>query len=212
MGKFSKGILGGFSGTVGNVVGANWKGIDYMRSKANRTNFTPTDAQLGQQLKFSLAMRFVQSISGLVADSFRSFAVRKTGMNSALSYTITNAIDGIFPNLQVEYSTVLVSRGDLPNVLNPAAAVAATGILTFTWTDNTGVGIAKSNDKAILVAYCPAKNQSIYSTGPALRSAGTGQLNIAGFKGEQVETYIGFMSDNKRNTATSIYTRQVTVP
>jgi hypothetical protein len=33
MGKISKGILGGFSGTVGTVVGGKWKGIDYMRSK-----------------------------------------------------------------------------------------------------------------------------------------------------------------------------------
>ena len=31
MGKISQGILGGFSGKVGNVVGGNWKGIDYMR-------------------------------------------------------------------------------------------------------------------------------------------------------------------------------------
>ena len=34
MGTISKGILGGFSGKVGTVIGGNWKGIDYMRSKA----------------------------------------------------------------------------------------------------------------------------------------------------------------------------------
>ena len=32
MGIIKKGILGGFSGKVGNVVGASWKGIDYIRS------------------------------------------------------------------------------------------------------------------------------------------------------------------------------------
>ena len=32
MGTISKGILGGFSGKVGTVIGGNWKGIDYMRS------------------------------------------------------------------------------------------------------------------------------------------------------------------------------------
>src|SRR5690606_508733 len=32
MGIIKQGILGGFSGKVGNVVGASWKGIDYIRS------------------------------------------------------------------------------------------------------------------------------------------------------------------------------------
>jgi len=42
MGKISKGILGGFSGTVGAVIGATWKGVSYMRSQssAKRTSFT----------------------------------------------------------------------------------------------------------------------------------------------------------------------------
>jgi hypothetical protein len=31
MGKINQGILGGFSGKVGNVVGGSWKGIEYMR-------------------------------------------------------------------------------------------------------------------------------------------------------------------------------------
>jgi hypothetical protein len=31
MGIIKQGILGGFSGKVGNVVGGTWKGIDYMR-------------------------------------------------------------------------------------------------------------------------------------------------------------------------------------
>ena len=33
MGVISQGILGGVSGKVGNVVGASWKGIDYLRIK-----------------------------------------------------------------------------------------------------------------------------------------------------------------------------------
>ncbi len=34
MGTISKGILGGFSGTVGTVIGGSWKGIEYMRSQS----------------------------------------------------------------------------------------------------------------------------------------------------------------------------------
>ena len=35
MGTIKQGILGGFSGKVGSVVGASWKGISYMRSQAD---------------------------------------------------------------------------------------------------------------------------------------------------------------------------------
>jgi hypothetical protein len=34
MGKIRQGILGGFNGTVGTVVGGSWKGTAYMRGKA----------------------------------------------------------------------------------------------------------------------------------------------------------------------------------
>jgi hypothetical protein len=37
MGKINQGILGGFSGKVGSVVGGSWKGISYMRGKAVST-------------------------------------------------------------------------------------------------------------------------------------------------------------------------------
>jgi len=211
MGTISKGILGGFSGKVGNVVGGNWKGIDYMRSKSNRTNFNFSQAQLEQQLKFGVSIRFVQSMSGLLSISFRNYAIKQTGINSALSYTLKNAVTGTYPVYSIDFPSVLVSRGDLPNVLAPAVTMGAGSLLTFSWTDNSGVGIAEASDKAVLVAYCPQMNQSIYTTGSALRSALTDTLNLGTFSGLLVETYIGFVSENGRNIARSIYTGPVTV-
>ena len=206
MGTINKGILGGFSGKVGNVVGGTWKGIDYMRSKSNRGKFTPTQPQLEQQVKFAMVIRFVQTFSGLAEISFKSYAVRKTGVNSAVSYTLKNAITGTYPAFSINYADALVSRGDLPNVLAPRLTVGAAGLVTWSWTDNSGVGIAKPTDKALLVAYCPALNQCIYTTGSADRSATTDGLNLAAFSGQDVHTWIGFMSLNGENVASSLYT------
>lgn len=211
MGTINKGILGGFSGKVGNVVGGTWKGIDYMRSKTSRRNFNPSQAQLEQQVKFGLAIRFVQTMSGLVETSFRNFAVRKTGINSALSYTLKNAITGTYPTYSIQYPDVLVSRGDLPNALGPAVTSGAGSILTWSWTNNSGVGIAKATDKALLAAYCPALNQCIYTTAGANRSAITDSLNLGAFSGQQVHTWIGFISEDGQNVASSMYTGMVTV-
>lgn len=90
-----------------------------MRSKASRRNVKPTQPQLKQQLKFALAVRFVQTFTGLVEVSFGGFAVRKTGFNSVVSYTLKNAIAGAYPVYVIQYADALVSRGDLPNVLAP---------------------------------------------------------------------------------------------
>src|SRR5207302_10889851 len=96
------------------------------------------------------------------------------------------------------YSQVLVSRGDLHNVSSPAAATAA-GVVNFTWTNNEGLGKAKANDRAILVAYCPELNLSVYTTGSALRSVGADTLHVIEFAGKVVETYIGFISEDSRD-------------
>ena len=211
MGKINKGILGGFSGKVGNVIGGNWKGIDYMRSKSSYRNSSPSVAQLAQQIKFGMCIRFVQSLSGLVEMSFNNFAVKKTGINSALSYTLKNAVTGTYPLFSINYADVLVSRGDLPNVLGPGIVMGAGSVLTYAWTDNSGVGIAKPTDKAIMAAYCADYNQAIYSTGSATRNALTDSLNLATFTGKQVQTYIGFVSEDGLNVASSIYTGAITV-
>jgi len=210
MGTINKGILGGFSGTVGSVVGGSWKGIDYMRSKSSRRNFDPSEKQLAQQLKFALVMRFLQPMSALLSITFRDFAIKKTGINSAFAYTMQNAITGVYPSFLIDYSQALVSRGDLPNVLAPAVTSGAGSILTYSWTDNSGVGSAKATDLSVLVAYCPSMKQAIYNTGD-LRSALTGELDLTSLSVLAVETYIGFTSADGRSIATSIFTGKVTV-
>ena len=57
MGTITKGILGGFSGKVGSVVGGSWKGIDYMRSQSSRRTRAASVLQLQQQQKCVLQVR-----------------------------------------------------------------------------------------------------------------------------------------------------------
>ena len=210
MATFEKGILGGFSGKVGTVIGGNWKGIDYMRSKANKRSFIPSQKQLEQQMKFALMMRFLQPMSALLGISFSDFAIQKTGINSAFAYNFSNAITGIFPDYAIDYSKALVSRGLLPNVLGPSVISGAGSILTWSWTDNTSAD-AKATDQAILVAYCPEMKQAIYTTNGGNRSDLTADMNLLTFAGKAVETFIGFISADGRSVAVSIFTGEVTV-
>jgi hypothetical protein len=211
MGTINKGILGGFSGKVGSVVGGSWKGIDYMRSKAQRRTITSSQKQKEQQMKFGLIARFQQPLANLLAISFKSYAIKMTGSNSAMSYNIRNAITGTYPDFTIDYSKALISRGDMPNAINPTATAAADGVVNFTWQNNAGSGKAQDTDKSILVAYCPDLYQGIYTDAGAERSAESGSLDLSAFSGLKVETWVGFISDAGKITATSVFTGEVTV-
>ena len=63
MGKLNMGILGGFSGTVGTVVGStNKKGDDIIRVKTKRTRTSNTEGQVNQRTKFRLVTGFMQEL------------------------------------------------------------------------------------------------------------------------------------------------------
>lgn len=211
MAIMNKGILGPVSGTVGTVIGGTWKGISYIRSQSSSRRTSFSQAQLEQQAKFALVMKFLQPMTPLLAVSFRDYAVEMTGFNNAMRYTLKNAITGVYPAFSIDYSLALVSRGDLPNALNPLASSTVAGTVSFQWQDNSGVGKAQPADASVLVVYCPTRSQCIFTTAGASRSTGADVLPVSAFSGLVVETYLAFLSVDGKNIASSIYTGSLTV-
>ena len=64
MGKIKQGILGGFRGTVGTVVGSSWNGIAYMKGKPQSVKNPKTAAQLQQRAYF----KDLQGLVGQLTD------------------------------------------------------------------------------------------------------------------------------------------------
>lgn len=212
MGRISKGILGGFRGTVGTVVGSSWKGIEYIRSKSTIRNTTASKKQLEQRARFKLVTSFLNTISTLLKISFAGFAINQTGRNHALAYNLENAVTGIYPNLSLDFAQVLVARGSkLPNAGSPVASSAAAGKVTYNWQDNTGTGDAKAGDKAMMVVHCPELDKSVYITEGPARNAMTGELDVPEFAGKQVHTWLSFISEDGKHVATSAYAGSVNV-
>lgn len=210
MAKISNGILGGFSGKVGAVVGSSWRGIEYMRSKPKRRRGGSTANQKSQQSRFSLMTSFLKTMKDLVVLGYRDKLPRMTEVNSALSFNLKNAVTGNYPDFSIVYPQVQITRGSLPNATAPAAVAGAAGTINFTWTDNSGIGKAKAEDKAILVAYCEALKHTVYIVNP-LRSAEAGNLAASEFAGQPVQTWISFLSADGKDVATSIFTGVVNI-
>jgi hypothetical protein len=212
MARISKGILGPVNGTVGTVVGSSWRGIDYVRSKPTRSSKAePSQAQLDQRSKFRLVVNFVQTIGSLLDYTFKDYAVKKTGRNSATSFLLKNAITGASPNFSLDYTHVLISRGDLPGAAGASATASIDRSVTFSWANNTGTGKAMETDQAVVVVYCPQLDSSIYSVTNATRRGGTTNLDTRAFSGHTVHTWLGFLSANGKEVANSVYTGQLVI-
>jgi hypothetical protein len=211
MGTYRKGILGSFSGKVGTVVGSTWKGIDYMRSLPRPSGKAPTDAQMIQRVKMTLATGFLRPISALVNVGYKSLAIKQTGFNVATAQVISEAIMGIYPNMQIDYPQVLFSKGTLTGPWN-AIASSAGGDVTISWDNNSTSGTAKPTDKAVLLIFNEEQSQYVYELNGADRTAGSETIQMpADFIGDTVHTWLGFISADKKTISTSVYAGQVTV-
>ena len=212
MGKISQGVLGGFSGKVGNVVGGTWKGIDYMRIKpANVTN-PRTEGQVDQRSKFSTVLRFLQPMTDFLRVGFKLYANKMTQFNAAMSYNLNNAITGAYPNFMIDYASALVTRGNLSGAANGAASSPSAGDVQITWDDNSGSGSAQATDKALIVLLNTTRQEAVFTIAGPARSAGTETISVPSeYTGEDVEVFLGFISEDGSKVANSSYLGSVAV-
>ena len=210
MAKFAVGVLGSFEGKVGTVVGARWRGIEYMRHKGRKSTKPFTEAQLEQQARFKVVSKFVKSIGHLLMACYPGSA-KQTGINHAFSDIYAKAITGVYPAYSLDYSKVSVSKGILFNGNGPIVTAAGSGVIRFTWTDNSDGNLALATDKSVLVAYCPELENAVFTLQGGARSTSSGSLDMKNYTGKQVETWIAFMSANGKEVSSSIYTGQLTV-
>ena len=196
MGKLNVGILGGFRGTVGTVVGSsNRKGEDIIRVKSKKPCTSNTEAQINQRAKFRLVTGFLQAINFLLKIGFKKVAGDlMSPYNYACQFALKNAISGEAPNFEIDYSKVLISDGGLSQVKG-AGAVLADGNVNFSWEDNSGSGLGASTDKAIMLVYNATNRELSYSTEQATRLSASGIVPLpSGSTGDELMVYLFFQS------------------
>jgi hypothetical protein len=193
-----------FTGSLGNVVGYYSRGQYFVRSKPVHRNKKQTLAQVMHREKFSRAIKFVSTLSPLLAITIPAMK-KMSESNYVMSHTMKNAMYGSYPDFNINYSRVPVCRGTLQNAWNEQARTVA-GNVIFSWKDNYQYHNAQGNDKAILVAYCEELNQCIYSTNNFDRRTGEATLPVAPFRGHLVQTWLAFRSENGKLVSNSTYT------
>ena len=161
MGTIKQGVLGGFSGKVGTVVGASWKGTAYMRGIATHTKNPRTPKQIEQRTKMEFARNFLQQAQEFLNVGLKDVAKHQSPLNYAVSQMVRNAILGDYPDYAPDYTKLVWSHGLLtPPVVE--TVYANDDALDFLWVDNSDQGNAKADDISMVVVCNEEKKEIAY--------------------------------------------------
>lgn len=193
MGTVKSGILSKVSGKVGKVVGSNWNGIEYLRSMPSQYKDAKTEEQIWYRARFSKLSGMLQIFAEIIQTGFKAEAVRKTAYNAAFSYNYQNALSEEFPEVSVDLSKLLLSKGKLNGAENATAVSNDPATLSVSWDDNSGRKWAQTTDKTMLVVYHPEIEDAWVNLNVAERSAAAAEVVLPQiYSGAEVHVYLAF--------------------
>ncbi len=210
MGKINQGILDGFKGKVGTVVGFYWKGKPVMRGYKRFFKDAHSEAQMVVRLRFaainSLAVAFKSAAD--LGFNHRAASHGNTELNNfvqlnwdAITADNTAAVD-------VEYSDLVVSYGSLPQVHFSPASYQTPQTVEANFAAIGEASGASDSDRVYLFVYNPSQNIGILSDG-ALRSSQKVTATLpASWSGESVHVWgfaVGGAEFNKGVASHSAY-------
>jgi len=155
MARFEKGVLGGFSGRIGNVVSCLRHGKYYLRTLPVKVNHPDTEKQLAQRMRFSLVQQFLKPISKFIHLGYGAYADGRSAYNAAMSYNLEHALQGNYPSLSIDFAKARVSQGNLPGALNAMMQVTGTNGIAVVWENIAGANGAKDTDLAVVLLFDP---------------------------------------------------------
>lgn len=204
MGKMIQGLLGGFSGKVGPVVGCRWKNIYYIRSRAARVSNPNTERQQCQRGKFRTAVNFLKTILPFIQVGYRNYEQGKSAYNAAISYLMHHAFAGNGQEAVLDFEKVRISQGSL----TPASGASVGrmgGNMLVSWSNNTAEGDAAADDVAMLLVYNRTRGEAIWQLSAGSRSDGRCSLRLPlGWESDELAVYLAFCSVDGQRISNSV--------
>lgn len=212
MGKIKTGILGGFQGKVGTVIGSTWRGENVMRALPKTSSKTPTASQKIQRLKFKTVSEFLNPLRSTLSTYFGNGTGVKSRYNLATSYHITNAVEMVDETAVLQYNRVMVSKGTLFGFQNPSSSTEPGAIVTLEWENNADFGNAKTEDAVSVVCYNEDSGVFLVYEGIAQRSEQSASITLPqNLIGLEVHLYVFLYNAASKTASNSLYLGSTTL-
>lgn len=204
MARMTKGLLGGFSGKIGPVVGYTLYGIDRMRSLPDRTA-PPTVNELKNRSQFKLVQDTLKSLKELLQNGFKDYWTVSGGTRAAISYNRKFAVKANETGYEIDPEHFKISGGILPGLAGLSVLQESAALLRFHWNPES-VPESSGYDQVMLLAIDLKGQQSCYECPGNFRSAGTAVLRISeDLLGKEVDVYIGVVAKDRTVQSDSQY-------
>ena len=204
MAVIKSGILGGVSGSIGNVTGSSWKGVAVLRTKPLSVANPNTPAQQAVRTPWASLTKLGSSITGAILQPvWNGIASKMSGYNMFLQKNAQLAFSPLGAFLP---DRLTVSPGTLPSVAVSVDELASNSSMSFNVSTALPSVQALSTDKLYAVVIDADGLYLGSVSGTVARSVGAFSVvaNRTLIDGEKVYAYAFFMSaDGKRIFAQS---------
>lgn len=210
MAIIKNGPNGTFSGKAGSVVGSSWRSVNYIKGLPKASKQPKSPKQLEQQAKFGAAVRFLQPITDVLNLGLgRQKNSKATGYNLGLKQVLDHAITGDFPDYEIDFSKVVISKGklDIPVVMD---VKAEPGKLVVSWLADANNVNSFADDRIFILAFDPGTNIFFYGPAEATRSLGEAPVNLPPvLAGSTLHVYVFAMDRLAKKASNSMYAGNV---
>ncbi len=197
MANYNQGILGAFSGKLGNVIGTFWKGKSIMRIVPANVANPNTPAQQAMRARFTLLVQFLSTNAKFFKIGFSAMSAKITELNAAFRANYEAGVTGLYPSLKIDAKNLVTSKGDLASLNGFAAASTVPNTIELTWNDNSGDQGASNTDKINVAVFDEATGESVTILQAADRLTESYTFNLpAAWSGKSVSVYAYMTSES----------------
>ena len=195
MGKIKQGILGGFKGKVGTVIGSSWNGIAYMKGQAQSVRNPKTPAQMIQRDFF----KEVQELAGQFSNEQLAFLFPNSPKNMTRRNAFAQqlAADPIVTNDEKHANLAgLTTIGNAPTADLPSITIEADeNHLNIYWHEESDIRTMHAAEHpTVFVANVTKKKIFLINSTAPLGSEATGTFSadLTAY-GDSTDIFSGFM-------------------
>ena len=193
MGIIRQGILGGFAGTVGAVVGSSWKGIATMRSRPLSVTNPRTNAQVNNRTNFkALSALGSALLSGVIKPLNDRFAQRMSGFNQFMTWN-----SNVFSNNGAIFDgeSLILSRGRL-GATPITGVVTGAGNVVVSWALGIQGSFQNGSDRAYIVILDGEANVVAVSSGVKTRAEENAYIDLDGALPDGAFVYLSVLRED----------------
>ena len=191
---------------MGNLVGYMLNGKPIIRLIGHSSKVL-TPARKANCERMTVVNTFLKPSLNFLRTGFRyiTAGTDQNFYNAAVSYNKKHAIQGVYPNLSIDYTKALISMGSLLKADITQIYHHEEGI-EFKWEIPSDLAWEHRNDRAMLLIHFPDAGISKMVMSGARRQEGKEIVAIdKNLKENRMEAYITFINENATEISDSVY-------